>query len=133
MGELEQDALLCPVRALKYYLRRTKEISPRPANLFVSPNCRLRAMSNSAISSFLRETIVNARAVGVVEGHAPRAHSIWGMSTSITFNKNWSIKQVLRAATWKSNSTFVSYYLKDVAYVLGGLSSLGPLCLQGKF
>ena len=31
VGDLEEE-YLCPVRALKYYLGRTKDLSPRPAN-----------------------------------------------------------------------------------------------------
>ena len=38
------------------------------------------------------------------------------VSTSITFNRNWSVCPVLNAATCRSNSVFASFYLKDVTY-----------------
>ena len=93
---------------------------------------RHKALSKNALSFFLRETITSAGAVGADEGPAPRAHSIRGVSTSVAFNRNWSVKEVLRAATWRSNSTFVSFYLKDVAYMLDGVSSLGPFVSAGQ-
>ena len=46
--------------------------------------------------------------------------------------RNWSISQVLEAASWKSNSVFASFYLRDVAHVLDGLSSLGPFVAAGQ-
>ena len=36
VGSLDEERLLCPVRALKIYRRRTKEVTPRPRNLFLS-------------------------------------------------------------------------------------------------
>ena len=68
VGNLEEDYLLCPVRALKFYLDRTKDLSPCPPNLFVSPRCRQRAISKNAISFFLREVISGDGAVRGDEG-----------------------------------------------------------------
>ena len=93
VGNLEEEYLLCPVRALKFYLARTKDLSPRPSNLFVSPRCRNRALSKNALSFFLRETISGAGALGAEEGPSPRAHSIRGVSSSLAFVKIWSVKR----------------------------------------
>ena len=98
----------------------TKDLSPHPPNLFVSPRCRQQAITKNAISYFLRETISGTRALRTDEAFLPRAHSIRGVSTSMTFVRNWSIKQVLHAATWKTNSTFASFYLWEVAYSVRG-------------
>ena len=132
VGDLEQDALLCPVRAMKFYLAATRDLSPRPAHLFVSPRCRHRAISKNAVSFFLRETISGAGALSSDEGRGPRAHSIRGVSTSLTFLRNWSTKQVLTAATWRSNSTFAAYYLRDVAFTWENCKSLGPFVSAGQ-
>ena len=98
----------------------------------MSPRCRHRAISKNAVSYFLRETISGAGALRADEGRGPRAHSIRGVSTSMTFVKNWSIKQVLHAATWKTNSTFASFYLRDVAYTWDNCQSLGPFVSAGQ-
>ena len=132
VGDLEEETLLCPVRMIKFYLRQTKDLSPRSPNLFVSPRCRHRAITKNAISYFLRETISGAGALRASEGQALRAHSIRGVSTSLTFTRNWSVKQVLNAATWRSNSVFASFYLRDVAYTWDNCRSLGPFVSAGQ-
>ena len=46
---LTEDLLLCPVRALREYVRRTDTFVNRPRRLFVAPRCPSRAMSKNAI------------------------------------------------------------------------------------
>ena len=132
VGDLEEDRLLCPVRALQYYLRATKHVVNRPSSLFVSPSNQSRAISKNAISFFLRETISGTGALCEGEGQTLRAHSIRGVSTSLAFRRNWSLQQVLKAATWKSNSTFASFYLKDISYTWDNCKSLGPFVSAGQ-
>ena len=54
---LDDDLLLCPVRALRIYLDRTRSLSPLRHRLFVSPRRPSRAMSKNAVSFFLRDVI----------------------------------------------------------------------------
>ena len=132
VGDMPEELLLCPVRALDIYLDRTKELSPRPHSLFVSPRNRSRPISKNAISFFLRETISGAGALRPDGGRDLRAHSIRGVSTSVTFARNWSVRQVLEAATWRSNTVFASYYLRDVSFSLDEWRSLGPIVSAGQ-
>ena len=94
-----------------------------PRSLFVSPR-RPRALSKNAVSFFLREVIHQAEA-GQPEVGPVRAHSIRGLSTSAAFHRNWSDARVLESATWRSNSVFVSFYLRDLHHDFEGLRSLG--------
>ena len=127
---LEDDLLLCLVRALRIYLDRTLSLAPIRRRLFVSPSCPARAMSKNAVSFFLREVIHGAEAshpeVGTV-----RAHDIRGVSTSVAFHRNWSVSAVLDAATWSSSSVFTSFYLRDLQYEFQGLRSLGLFVSAG--
>ena len=66
-----------------------------------------RAMSNNGFSYLLREVIVHSGASSN-DVAAPNAHSIRGIATSAFF-RNWSL-----AASWRSNTVFTSFYLKDV-------------------
>ena len=132
VGDMTEELLLCPVRALNVYIKRTSFIADRPRSLFVSPSKKSKAISKNAISFFLRETISGAGALVANEGPRPKAHSIRSVATSITFSKNWSVAKVLEAATWRSNSVFASFYLRDVAITLGDLSSLGPIVSAGQ-
>ena len=90
-----------------------------------------RAISKNALSYFIRESISNAGALRSAEGQAPRAHSVRGVSTSAAFLRNWSVSKVLEAATWRSNSVFASFYLKDIQYVFEGIRSLGLFVAAG--
>ena len=95
---LPDDLLLCPVRTMSEYLRRTSRLEVRPRRLFVSPRCPSRAMTKNGISYFLREVIVHS-GTSSGDGTAPRAHSIRGIATSSAFFKNWSLQSVLQAAS----------------------------------
>ena len=132
VGDLPEDRLLCPVRAMKFYLEATRGLTPRSNNLFVSPKRRSRPISKNAVAFFLKETISGAGALSPLEGQGLRAHSIRGISTTVAFYKNWSVRSILRAAAWKSNSVFSSFYLKDITYVWENLRSLGPFVSAGQ-
>ena len=91
-----------------------------------------RPMSKNGMSFFLRDVITSTGAVGVEAGRAPSAHSVRSVATSVTFMRNWSVSQVLEAATWKTSSVFASFYLRDVAHLLDGISSLGSFVAAGQ-
>ena len=122
---LTDDLLLCPVRALRRYLRRTSSIQSRPRCVFVSPRSPSRAMSKNGISYFLREVICEAGACREVSVPI-RVHNIKEISTSTAFFKNWSVSSVLTAASWRSNSVFAAFHLRDLHCEYEGLRSLGP-------
>ena len=60
VGDLPEELLLCPVRALRCYLSRTSSLSSRPRSLFVSPRSPSRPLSKNALSFFLRSVIAKA-------------------------------------------------------------------------
>ena len=115
-ANLEDELLLCPVRAVSIYLERTRGLTPRPRTLFVSPRKPSRSISKNAISYFLRELISGSMSPDGPGGRPPRAHSVRAVSTSVAFLRNWSVSKVLEAATWKTNSVFSSFYLRDVSF-----------------
>ena len=123
--------MLCPVRSLSAYVTRMFQFVNRPRWLFLSPRCPSRAMSKNGISYLLQEVIVQSGASSQSE-QAPRAHSIRGIATSSAFFCNWSLRSVLEAAFWRSNSVFTSFYLRDLQFVFDGVHSLGPFVAAGE-
>ena len=99
---LEEELLLCPVRALRIYLRRTDSFSPFLRHLFVSPRRPSHPLSKNAVSFFLRKVIHDADAARPEVGSV-RAHSIRDVSTSAAFHRNWSVSSVLESGTWRTN------------------------------
>ena len=126
---LDEELLLCPVRALRIYLDRTASFSPLPRRLFVSPRRPSRDLSKNFVS-FLREVIHEAEA-GRPEVGLVRAHSVRWVSTSAAFHRNWSVASMLESATWRSSSVFVLFYLRDLQHDFEGLCSLGPFVAAG--
>ena len=128
---LPEELLLCPVRSLSAHVTRTFQFVNRPQRLFLSPRCPSRAMSKNGISYLLQEVIVQSGASSQSE-QAPRAHSIRGIATSSAFFRNWSLRSVLEAAFWRSNSVFTSFHLRDLQFVFDGVHSLGPFVADGE-
>ena len=60
-----------------------------------------------------------------------RAHDIHGVSSSVTFHRNWSVSAVLESATWSSSFAFSSFYLRDLQHEYDGLLSLDPFVAAG--
>ena len=122
---LDDNLLLCPVRALRIYLDRTRSLSPLRHHLFVSPRRPSRAMSKNAVSFFLGE-VIHAAGASRPEVGSVMAHEIRSVSTSVAFHRNWSVSSVLESATWSSSLVFSSFYLRDIQHEYDGMLSLGP-------
>ena len=127
---LDADLLLCPVRALRIYLDRTRSLSPLRHRLFVSPRRPSRAMSKNAVSFFLRK-VIHVAGTSRPEVGSVRAHEVHSVSTSVAFHQNWSVSSVLESATWSSSSVFSSFYLCDIQHEYDGILSLGPFLAAG--
>ena len=125
VGDLSEERVLCPIRAVKIYLHVTDSVTLHPRSLLASPRRPTCSLSKNALFFFLQRVIIDADAV---EAGAlpPRAHSVRAVATSPAFLKNWSVSKVLEAATWRSNPVFTSYYLRDLSYTLDSCRSLGP-------
>ncbi len=127
------DRTLCPVRALKAYLDATASIRKERLRLFISvqPN-RKSEISRDTISRWLVETIQaaykhaqsdsSAQVLAGVTGHQVRA-----MATSWLAFSGASPSEIKEAAFWKGQSTFSSFYLRDLCVQEGEIFSLGPL------
>ena len=127
---LDDDLLLCPVRALRIYLDRISSLSALCHRLFVSPRRPTRPLSKNAVSFFLRDMISSAEASRPEVGRL-RAHDIHCVSTSVAFHRNWSVSAVLEFTTWNSSSVFSSFYLRDLQHEYDGLLSLGLFVAAG--
>ena len=136
VGDLPDELLLCPVRALRSYLSRTSSIAPRPRTLFVSPRSTSRSLSRNALSFFLRDVISRAysspsSSASASTPSSSRAHSVRGVAASWAFAHNASLSSVVAAASWSSSSVFTSFYLSDVQFSSSQGFSLGPVVAAG--
>ena len=107
---------MCPVRALKFYIDRTKELR-KSDQLFVlhSPPKRGFPASKSTISRWIVDLIRHAYAVlGKSFPSVPHAHQTRAVATSWADFAKCNIQEITRAAMWSSSSTFVKHYKIDI-------------------
>ena len=121
VGNLPDELLLCPVRALWVYLYRTSSPSPHSRSLFVSPRTPTRPLSKNALSFFVLSVILQSLpSASFTSSSSSRssvwAHSIRGMATSDAFPRIVSLSSILEAATWSSSTVFTSFYLRDMKF-----------------
>ena len=103
----------CPVRALKWYLEKTKIIrSERDIqNLFITTGGRVKAAAKTTIAGWVVQAIKRAKAV---KGSGnPRAHDARGVASTTAFVAGLSMKEVVDTVSWKTDHVFISTYLKD--------------------
>ena len=130
-GGEKGELLLCPVRALKVYLKATKDHplrkSKKPSRLFIPFKEGVKTeISTVTMSRYIVMPIVLAytRFASDLDIHA---HQVRGVSASLAHLKGISLNNILNAAFWKTPSVFIMYYLQDLAAVSQGLNRLGPV------
>ena len=111
--------MLCPRRALQFYLERTQEIRKQPSiQLFVAygKSVRGQPISKQRLSKWLQETICFAYvsegrpAPSGVKGHQTRKQAV-----SMAELAGVSPDQICEAATWTSTCTFAKFYCLNLA------------------
>ncbi|XP_076048954.1 uncharacterized protein LOC143029809 [Oratosquilla oratoria] len=127
VGGEHAEMVLCPVRAIRTYLRRTKPLRPDLPRLFVSSRGKPKPVTKTSISYWIKEVIRRAYTMSPTDCPRAKAHDLRAIGTSLAFRKNLSVNQVLQAGIWKSQTTFTSFYLKEVMWESLGTFSLGPI------
>ena len=100
------DKVWCLVRALKWYLDRTKE-KRSSTYLFVSSIEPFKAISKASISRWLVECISMAGPEALVSGRF-RDHDTMSVSSSWALFKGAYLKDIQQAVYWSSPNTFIS-------------------------
>ena len=105
--------LLCPVRAVKIYLKRTKKMRSKCQRLFLHPITPDTPVAKNTISCWIRDVIRQAHInVNVKPPDRIRAHSVGGLGSLLQYSINRALHQVLQAGTWASQTTFTKAYLR---------------------
>ena len=117
---------LCPVRALRLYLQRTKD-GRASSQLFVSfgPGKRRSAVVRSSLSRWVVDAIALAyEATGARAPERLRAHSARGIAASWAVTRGVPVQEVCMAANFHP-STFSTFYCLDVSASAVAHSVLG--------
>lgn len=133
VGLGEPDALLCPVRAIRVYLERTRSFRRGRKKLFISyQRGRNSEITTATLSIWVKRLV---QSVYTESGAADRvtykitAHQIRHISMSLASKCNIPLESLIRAGMWANPTTFLNYYLSDATETLAqtGRFRLGPL------
>ena len=128
---LSGDRSLCPVRALRYYLDRTKDSRQGKELVFVSFKRGFQKdIVPATISSWVKQTVLLCYQLSDQKAqdlHQVRAHDVRAFAASRAFQGGISLDQILSACHWKAHNTFTQFYLKDLAWADSELYHLGPV------
>ncbi len=115
-SEDERLHLLCPVRALKLYVDRSKVWRKSPQLLICfGAGRRGLATSKQRISHWVRDAISLAyKARNLPSPLSLRAHSTRGVASSQALFRGVPLEDICVAAGWSSLHTFVRFYNLDV-------------------
>ena len=112
MSSVEEDKVWCPVRALKWYIDRTKS-RRTSSSLFVASIAPHKGVATSTIANWLVECIKMAGADAILADRV-RAHDTRAISSSWALFNGASLKEIQQAAFWSNANSFICCYLKDV-------------------
>ena len=128
---LKEDKSLCPVRALRYYLDRTKDLRSGKDLVFVSFRKSFQKdIVPATVSSWIKQTVLLCYQLSDHEAqtiHQVRAHDVRAFAASKAFQGGVSLDQILSACHWKAHNTFTQFYLKDLSWADSELYHLGPV------
>ena len=119
--QFKEDRTLCPVRALRFYLDRTKDLRGSCSLLFISfKKGHTSDIRPATLSSWLKQTIIllcykqaDQQALDLVQ---VKAHDIRAFAASKAFYGGVSVDQIMQACHWKADNTFTNFYLKDLTW-----------------
>ena len=112
-SSVRDDKLWCPVRALKYYLKRIESFR-KFDQLFLISRELFSPASKASISRWIVEAIKAAGPEALSPGVKPRAHDTRSVSASWAPFQGVSLEDICKAAFWRSPNSFVALYLRDV-------------------
>ena len=128
--QFKEDRTLCPVRALRYYLDRTKDLRGSWSLLFISfKKGHTSDIRPATLSSWLKQTILlcykqaDQQALDLVQ---VKAHDIRAFAASKAFYVGVSVDQIMQACHLKAHNTFTNFYLKDLTWSDNNMY-LGPV------
>ena len=128
------DRLLCPIRALKFYLKMTKPYRQNRTRLF-QPIKGKQDISKSSVARWRSYTIKHAYRK-LTRKDFPflkiKVHEVRALSSSWAFFDKVPLNEILKAAVWNQSSTFAKFYLRDMSQQLHNLQDLGLIVAAQK-
>ena len=108
-SSVREDKVWCPVRALSWYVERTKAFrTPTQMALFLTHRAPHGRASASTISRWIVEAI-SANPRSLTGPGTPRAHDVRGVAASWALFQGVPLDEILRSAVWKNPNSFLLF------------------------
>ena len=127
LNPTEPEKMLCPVRQLKLYIRDSERIRGGRQRMFIHWNHSIRDIMRNHISRWIVETVKEAYTQADRQYDRVTAHEVRALSASWAYNCQVALPDILSAAFWRSSGVFQNLYLRDMACIAEGMSTLGPV------
>ena len=127
LNPTEPERMLCPVRQLKLYIQDSERIRGGQQRMFIHWNRSIRDIMRSHISRWIVETVKEAYTQADRQYDRVTAHEVRALSASWAYNCQVALPDILSAAFWRSSGVFQNSYLRDMACIAEGMSTLGPV------
>ena len=113
---VDEDKLMCPCRALEIYIKRTAQLRRSAKQLFLTyKKGEVHKASKATLARWIVETVKLAyKKAHRGDLKIAKAHDTRSLATSWALFQGVDLKQIMRAAFWSTETTFTSFYLKDV-------------------
>ena len=128
------NRFLCPVRALKYYVKQTESVRKGRNRLFL-PIKGNHDINKGSISGWISSVIrlaykdLSKNKLALLN---IRAHEVRALATSWAYFSKTPLEEVVRAAVWSNHSVFTKFYLRDLQKQSQNLQLLGPMVTAQK-
>ena len=111
----QQWRALCPVRAVRTYMDRTRVFRRSDQLSWANPQ-KGKPVTKQRLSHWVVEAIALAyTSQGLLPPSGLRAHSTRGLAASWALFRGVSVQDICAAASWSSPLTFVRFYRLDVS------------------
>ena len=139
-GRTDFGAILCPVRALRYYRTATRDNDIRRdrQRLFVpiKDNNQGQEISPDSISRWITSVISDAyQSVGndqdIIQDLNIKAHEVRAVSTSLLKFQGANLQEIMQAGRWASGGTFIRFYDRDMVPQATQIAKTGPFVAAG--
>ena len=130
LNPTEPERMLCPVRQLKLYMWDSERIRGGRQWMFIHWNRSIRDIMRSHISRWIVETVKEAYTQADRQYDRVTAHEVRALSASWAYNCQVALPDILSAAFWRSSGVFQNSYLRDMACIAEGMSTLGPVVVS---
>lgn len=124
-----EELKLCPLLNLRAYNDWAVSVAPHRNRFWISTHGIHKPVVKATLSSWVKNIIRSAHATA---SHSDarivgaRVHELRAIASSLAVQATFKMEDVLNAASWKSSTTFTSFYLRDVSGLQGQLQVIGP-------